>query len=70
MWSQNEAVELFQKHGFRQIKIVNYNVILFHYPFNKIISKICSAFGVLIERSFLGKISLQSTSFIIFAVKK
>lgn len=70
MWSQSEAMALFQKHGFEQIKIVNYNVNLFHYPFNKIAPKMCNAFSALIEHSFLSKISLLSTSFIISAVKK
>jgi hypothetical protein len=70
MWSQSEATALFQKHGFGQIKIVNYNVNLFHYPFNKIAPKLCNAFSAVIEQSLLSKISLLSTSFIISAVKK
>jgi 2-polyprenyl-3-methyl-5-hydroxy-6-metoxy-1,4-benzoquinol methylase len=70
MWTQNEAIALFEKHGFDRIKIVNYNVNLFHYPFNKIAAKLCNAFSTLIEHSLLSKISFLSTSFIISAVKK
>lgn len=70
MWPQNEAIALFKKHGFKEIKIVNYNVNLFHYPFSKLAPKFCNAFGALIENSFLSKISFFSTSFIISAIKE
>lgn len=69
MWSQKEAIALFQKHGFQNIKIVNYNINLFHYPFNKVAPKFCNWFGSLIEHSMLGKLSILSTSFIISAKK-
>jgi len=70
MWSQKEAINLFEKHGFNQIQIVNYNVNFFHYPFNKIAPNISNAFSALIENSIFSKISFFSTSFIIAAVKK
>jgi hypothetical protein len=70
MWSQNEAIALFKKHGFERITVVNYNVNLFHYPFNKVAPKLCNAFSAIVEHSFLSKISFLSTSFIICAVKK
>jgi hypothetical protein len=70
MWSQKEAITLFKKHGFAEIKIINYNVNLFHYPFNKIVPKLCIAISKIVEPGILGKISFFSTSFIISAEKK
>lgn len=70
MWSQAEAIALYEKFGFHQTQIVNYNVNILHYPFNKIAPKFCNRISALLEHSFLSKISFFSTSFIICAKKR
>lgn len=70
MWSRAEAIELFEKHGFNDIKLVNYNVNFLHYPFTKISLNLSNKVGALIENTFFERIGILSTSFIISAIKK
>jgi cyclopropane fatty-acyl-phospholipid synthase-like methyltransferase len=69
MWSQREAILLFQKHGFKVTSIVNYNVNILHYPFTKIAPAFSNWLSAKLENSMVSKISFFSTSFIIKAEK-
>lgn len=69
MWTVDSAKKMFERKGFKNIKIINYNTNLFVYPFTRIIPKFSNFFGNFFENSFLSRISFFSTGFIISAKK-
>ena len=70
MCSQKEAINLFEKHGYKVSARVNYNVNLVHYPFTKIAPNFSNKLSATLENSMISKISFFSTSFIISATKR
>ncbi|MCC6251835.1 MAG: methyltransferase domain-containing protein [Bacteroidia bacterium] len=70
MWSKNEAIELYQKYGYKNIITVNYNINFIHYPLTKIFPTLSNKISSMIEHSsLLSKISFFATGFIICAEK-
>ena len=69
MCSSSEANNLFRNAGFKNLKKANYNVNFFVYPFTKISLKFTNFFASKLEYSFLSKIGVFSTGFIISVEK-
>ena len=69
MWNSKYAKKLFLKAGFKDIKIVNYNVNIFSYPFTRLSMKFTNYWAKKFEDSFLSKIGFFSSGFIITAEK-
>lgn len=69
MWNSKYAKKLFSNAGFQDLNIVNYNVNIFSYPFTRISIKFTNFWANKFEYSFLSKIGIFSSGFIIMAVK-
>lgn len=70
LWNTVKAKELFNKNGFKDIRIVNYHINLIAYPFTRIMPRFTNSLGKMVEDSYLKKISWFATSFIVVGKKK
>jgi SAM-dependent methyltransferase len=70
LWNVVNAKELFEKNGFKDIQIVNYNTNIVAYPFTRIMPRFTNSLGKILENSFLNNFSWFATSFIVVGKKK
>ena len=69
MWNIKFAEKLFLNAGFNNIKLVNYNVNIFAYPFTKISMRFTNFWAKKFEYSKLSTIHFFASGFIVSAVK-
>ena len=69
LWGQKNNKDLYISVGFKNLKIVNYNVNIFAYPFTRILVAFTNFWAKKFEYSALSKCSFFTTGFIISGQK-
>lgn len=70
LWSVDSAKSLYAEAGFRNIKIMNYNVNIFAYPVTRLSMHFTNFWAKILEYSVLSRWSIFATGFLISGEKQ
>jgi SAM-dependent methyltransferase len=65
LWTIKKTKKIFLDTGYKDLKIVNYSINFFFYPFSRFFPEFCNYISKKLEYSFMARFSFFSTGFII-----
>lgn len=68
-WNAKYAKALFEQHGFKNVRVVNYHINFLVYPFTRLFPRLTNFASRISENTPLSKINFLATSFIVIGEK-